>query len=202
MASARGVSKFDMAKEAAILATEALREEDRVGVLAFDDKQEWVVDFQTLGTGLSLGTIQERIATIQIGAGTDIRAALAEGLPVLAAQPGTVRHAVLLTDGRSFETTRGPYRELIEQARAANITLSSIAIGSDSDIELLQDLAQWGAGRYHFAAAPNDIPRLTLLESEIARTEPQVEGDFRADLQTPHPALRDFAPNEIPRLAG
>jgi hypothetical protein len=63
-------------------------------------------------------------------------------------------------------------------------------------------LAQWGAGRYHFAAAPNDIPRLTLLESEIARTEPQVEGDFRADLQTPHPALRDFAPNEIPRLAG
>jgi Ca-activated chloride channel homolog len=202
MASARGVSKFDMAKEAAILATEALREEDRVGVLAFDDKQEWVVDFQTLGTGLSLGTIQERIATIQIGAGTDIRAALAEGLPTLAAQAGSVRHAVLLTDGRSFETTRGPYRELIEQARAANITLSSIAIGSDSDIELLQDLAQWGAGRYHFAAAPNDIPRLTLLESEIARTEPQVEGDFRADLQTPHPALRDFAPNEIPRLEG
>ena len=202
MAAARGVSKFDMAKEAAILATEALRDEDRVGVLAFDDKQEWVVDFQTLGTGLSLGTIQERIATIQIGAGTDIRAALAVGLPALAAQPGTVRHAVLLTDGRSFETTRGPYRELIERARAANITLSSIAIGGDSDTELLQDLAQWGAGRYHFAAAPNDIPRLTLLESEIARTEPQVEGDFRADLQTPHPALRDFAPNEIPRLEG
>jgi uncharacterized membrane protein len=202
MAAARGVSKFDMAKEAAILATESLREEDRVGVLAFDDKQEWIVDFQTLGTGLSLGTIQERIATIQIGAGTDIRAALAIGLPALAAQPGSVRHAVLLTDGRSFETTRGPYRELIEQARAANITLSSIAIGADSDTELLQDLAQWGAGRYHFAAAPNDIPRLTLLESEIARTEPQVEGDFRADLQTPHPVLRDFAPNQIPRLGG
>jgi uncharacterized membrane protein len=202
MAAARGVSKFDMAKEAAILATEALREEDRVGVLAFDDKQEWAVDFQTLGTGLSLGTIQDRIGSIQIGAGTDIRAALAIGLPALAAQPGTVRHAVLLTDGRSFETVRGPYRELIEQARSQNITLSSIAIGSDSDTELLQDLAQWGAGRYHFAAAPDDIPRLTLLESEIARTEPQVEGDFRADLQTPHPALRDFAPNQIPRLAG
>jgi hypothetical protein len=123
-------------------------------------------------------------------------------LPELAAQPGQVRHAVLLTDGRSFEGGRAPYRELIDEARAQNITLSAIAIGGDSDTELLQNLAQWGAGRYHFAASPGDIPRLTLLESEIARTEPLVEGDFRADLQTPHPVLRDFAPNEIPRLGG
>jgi Ca-activated chloride channel family protein len=202
MAAVKGVSKLDMAKESAILATESLREEDRVGVLTFDDNQEWAVDFQQLGAGLSLGTIQDRIAGIPIGAGTDIRAALQVGLPALAAQPGKVRHAVLLTDGRSFDSARGPYRELVEQARAQNITLSAIAIGQDADTELLQNLAQWGAGRYHFAAAPADIPRLTLLESEIARTEPQVEGDFRADLAAPHPLLRDFAPNQIPKLEG
>ena len=202
MAAVKGVSKLDMAKESAILATESLHEEDRVGVLTFDDNQEWAVDFQQLGAGLSLGTIQDRIAGIPIGAGTDIRAALQVGLPALAAQPGKVRHAVLLTDGRSFDSARGPYRELVEQARAQNITLSAIAIGQDADTELLQNLAQWGAGRYHFAAAPADIPRLTLLESEIARTEPQVEGDFRADLAAPHPLLRDFAPNQIPKLEG
>jgi Ca-activated chloride channel homolog len=202
MAAISGVSKLDMAKEAAILATESLREEDRVGVLTFDDKQQWAVEFQTLGSGLSLGAIQDRISAIPIGGGTDIRSALQAGLPELAAQPGKVRHAVLLTDGRSFDSSRAPYRELIAQARAQNITLSAIAIGKDSDTDLLQNLAQWGAGRYHFAAAPGDIPRLTLLESEIARTEPLVEGDFRADLQTPHPVLRDFAPNEIPRLEG
>ncbi len=202
MAAVSGVSKLDMAKEAAILATESLHEDDRVGVLTFDDKQQWAVDFQTLGAGLSLGAIQDRISAIPIGGGTDIRGALQAGLPELAAQPGKVRHAVLLTDGRSFDGARAPYRELIEQARAQNITLSAIAIGSDSDTELLQNLAQWGAGRYHFAATPDDIPRLTLLESEIARTEPLVEGDFRADIQTPHPLLRDFAPNEIPRLGG
>ncbi|MFL5801950.1 MAG: VWA domain-containing protein [Roseiflexaceae bacterium] len=202
MAAVSGVSKLDMAKEAAILATESLHEDDRVGVLTFDDKQQWAVDFQTLGAGLSLGAIQDRISAIPIGGGTDIRGALQAGLPELAAQPGKVRHAVLLTDGRSFDGARAPYRELIEQARAQNITLSAIAIGGDSDTELLQNLAQWGAGRYHFAATPDDIPRLTLLESEIARTEPLVEGDFRADIQTPHPLLRDFAPNEIPRLGG
>jgi uncharacterized membrane protein len=202
MASNRGISKLDMAKEAAVLATESLHDEDRVGVLVFDDRYEWAVEFQTLGNGLSLGAIQDRIGTIPIGAGTDIRGALAEGLPKLAAQPGQVRHAVLLTDGRSFDTTRSRYRELIDQARAQNITLSAIAIGQDSDTELLQELAQWGAGRYHFAAEPSDIPRLTLLESEIARTEPMVEGEFKADLEAPHPLLRGFAANEIPALKG
>jgi hypothetical protein len=91
---------------------------------------------------------------------------------------------------------------VVEQARAHNITLSAIAIGKDADTDLLRDLAQWGNGRYYFAGEPQDIPHLTLLESEIARTEPQVEGDFRADLAAPHPLLRDFTPNKIPKLQG
>ncbi|MEN9935845.1 MAG: hypothetical protein RLZZ387_2424 [Chloroflexota bacterium] len=197
-----GSSKFNMAKEAAILATESLREEDRVGVLAFDVGQEWVVDFQRVGTGLGMAEIQSRIGSLPMGGGTDIYGALEVGLPALAAQPGRVRHAVLLTDGRSFTDERDLYRSLIEQARARDITLSAIAIGSDADTNLLSELAQLGAGRYHFAESPEDIPRLTLLESEIARTEPQVEGAFRAEQTQPHPALRGYAPNEIPQLGG
>jgi Ca-activated chloride channel homolog len=197
-----GSSKFNMAKEAAILATESLREEDRLGVLAFDVGQNWVVEFQAIGAGLSMAEIQSRIGTIPMGGGTDIYGALEVGLPALAAQPGEVRHAVLLTDGRSFTDERELYDQLIEEARARDITLSAIAIGSDSDTELLTQLAQWGAGRYHFAARPEDIPRLTLLESEIARTEPQVEGAFRAEQAQAHPVLRAYAPNEIPALGG
>lgn len=195
-------SKFDMAKEAALLATESLRDEDRLGVLTFDTGTEWAVPFQQLGTGLSLADIQSRIGAIEMGGGTDILAALQAGLPELAVQPGKVRHAVLLTDGRSFTNEYPQYRTLVEQARQQNITLSAIAIGEDADTELLQNLAQWGAGRYHFAATPDDIPRLTMLESEIARTEPQVEGDFRAIQSAAHPLLRDFPANLIPNLAG
>ncbi len=203
MGSASGVSKFDMAKESALLATESLRQEDRIGVLAFDEQQTWVVDFQVLGSGLSLGQIQERIGALDIGGGTDICAALDLGLSTLEQQPGKVRHAVIMTDGQSFRNDScGPYPDLIERARTANITLSSIAIGADADTELLQNLARWGAGRYHFAAQPSDIPRLTLIESQIANAEPQIEGDFRAQLQAPHPLLRDFTPNQIPKLNG
>ena len=203
MGSALGVSKFDMAKESALLATESLRKEDRLGVLAFDDKQDWAVEFQTLGSGLSLGQIQERIGALELGGGTDICAALDLGLSALERQPGKVRHAVLMTDGQSFLNGRcGPYNVLIDRARAENITLSAIAIGQDADTELLQQLARWGAGRYHFAGQPEDIPRLTLIESQIASAEPQIEGEFRANLQAPHPLLRDFTPNQIPQLEG
>jgi uncharacterized membrane protein len=203
MGGARNVSKLDMAKESALLATEALRDQDRLGVLSFDDDQDWVVDFQTIGDGLSLGQIQERIGSIELGGGTDICAALDMGLGALAREPGRVRHVVLMTDGQSFRNDRcPPYPTLLERARAQDITLSSIAIGEDADTQLLQDLARWGAGRYHFAAQPEDIPRLTLLESQIASAEPQIEGDFRANLQAPHPLLRDFTPNQIPRLGG
>ena len=108
-----------------------------------------------------------------------------------------------MTDGQSFVNgSCGPYNVLIDRARAANITLSAIAIGQDADTELLQQLARWGAGRYHFADQPEDIPRLTLIESQIASAEPQIEGQFRANLQASHPLLRDFTPNQIPQLEG
>lgn len=202
MTAALGVSKFDMAKEAAILATESLRPEDRIGILAFDTGTLWVVPFQQVGEGAGLATVQQRIGQLPSGGGTDIELALSEGLPPLAEQPASVRHAVLLTDGRSFSNDFDAYQRLVEQARAAEITLSTIAIGEDSDTVLLDQLARWGGGRYYFADQPEDIPRLTLLESEIARADPVVEGALQPALARPHPIVRDFSPAELPGLGG
>lgn len=202
MTAAFGVSKFDMAKEAAILATDSLQDGDRIGILAFDTGQLWVVPFTQLGPAAGLAQIQQQIAALPPGGGTDIELALNAGLPALAQQVASVRHAVLLTDGRSFSNNFAGYQRLVEQARAAEITLSTIAIGSDSDTALLEQLAGWGGGRYYFADEPEDIPRLTLLESEIARADPSVEEPVRAILAQAHPTVRDFAPSELPELNG
>jgi Ca-activated chloride channel homolog len=202
MTAALGVSKFAMAKEAAILATNSLQASDRIGILAFDTGQLWVVPFQQVGQGLSQAQIEEQIINLPSGGGTDIQIALTGGLPALAGQPSKVRHAVLLTDGRSFTNDMAAYEQLVETARAQEITLSTIAIGSDADLPLLEQLATWGGGRYYFAGEPEDIPRLTLLESEIARADPLVEEPFQADLAEVHPIMRDFAPAELPQLDG
>lgn len=202
MDTAIGVSKFDMAKEAAILSTESLQENDIIGVLAFDTGQQWVVPFQRIGQGNDLQQIQDSIGRLPTGGGTDIYRALAMGVNELVAQPASVRHVVLLTDGRSFTDDRFAYQQLVEAARSQGMTISTIAIGVDADTELLDNIAQWGGGRYSFANNPEDIPRLTLQESEIARADPSVEGTFYADLVAPHPLLRNFVPAELPQLDG
>lgn len=202
MSAAFGVSKFDMAKEAAVLATESLRPADRIGVLAFDTGQYWVVPFQNVGEGSNLAAIQQAILELPLGGGTDIEMALAEGLPALALQPTGARHAVLLTDGRSFTNNMSNYQRLVQTARDQQITLSTIAIGQDADMALLEQLARWGNGRYYYADRPEDIPRLTVLESEIARTAPFVEGTVQPMLDRPHPIVRDFVPAELPMLGG
>ncbi len=202
MTAALGVSKLDMAKEAAQLATDSLQADDRIGILGFDTETLWVVPFQQIGAGLSLAQIQAQIASLPSGGGTDIENALATGLPALAQQPSEVRHAVLLTDGRSFSNNYASYQQLVETARAQQITLSTIAIGEDFDTALLDQLAEWGGGRYYYAGRPEDIPRLTLLESQIARADPVVEEPLQASLAEPHPIMRDFAPADLPELGG
>jgi Mg-chelatase subunit ChlD len=201
-------SKLEMAKGAAIAATQSLMPGDRVGVLVFDTSTDWIVPFTTIGDGRSLAQIQDDIARLQFGGGTDIYSALAEGLPELMAQTSATaaKHAVLLTDGRSYADDQG-YEQLIAAARQAGATLSSIAIGDDADTDLLKRLAERGAGRYHFAADPQDLPRLTLKETEIAREDPRVEGELQpqphmlADGEA-HPTMRGFVPRRIPNVGG
>jgi uncharacterized membrane protein len=196
------VSKLDMAKEAAILSTEMLQSDDHIGILAFDTGQSWTVPFQQVGQGLTLKQIQDTIVLLGVGGGTDIYGALNIGLTELMRQQASVRHAVILTDGRSFTDDRAAYRGVVDMARSADVTLSTIAIGVDADTELLNELAQWGNGRYYFADQPEDIPRLTLQESEIARADPVIEGDFYAELAASHPLLHGLTPGEMPHLNG
>ncbi len=202
MTADRGVSKFDMAREAAILATESLQPEDRIAILAFDTGTLWVVEFQQVGNPANLAAMQQAISSLPTGGGTDIERVLATGLPTLARQTADVRHAILLTDGRSFTNNYFNYMSLMEFARANAITLSTIAIGLDADRLLLEQLADWGGGRSYYADRPVDIPRLTLMESSIARADTLVEGALEPRLNRAHPIMRDFAPAELPPLSG
>jgi Mg-chelatase subunit ChlD len=202
-------SKLEMAKSGAIAATQALMPNDKLGVLVFDTETQWLVPFTTIGEGRSLNQIQNDIASLQFGGGTDIYTALAEGLPEIASQSRdsgiAAKHVVLLTDGRSYANDQG-YAQLIAAARREGITLSTIAIGEDADTELLKRLADQGGGRYHFAGDPTELPRLTLKETEIAREDPKVEGQFQPQphLQgaDAHPTLRGFVPRRLPNIGG
>ncbi len=199
------VTKLAMAKEAAIRATNILGPQDLIGVLMFDNLYEWVIPFQKVSDGAALLNIQQRIAQIPGGGGTRILQALQIGLPALAEQEtaNNARHAVLLTDGKSFDGIEGPsaYDEVVDAAVEANITLSTIAIGEEADQELLAHLAERGRGRYHFAPTPEELPELTIAESDILRSNAIQEGEFQPTVFAPHPILRGLlsAPANTPQ---
>ncbi len=110
MAGGPGSSKMDLAKEAAIRATELLSEQDQVGVLSFDDTSRWVVETQFL---TDPGNVQTQIGSISPGGGTAIYPAVETAFNDIVARDAKVKHILLLTDAQMV------IKDTQEVARAA-----------------------------------------------------------------------------------
>lgn len=194
--------KIEMAKEAVRLASRSLAEGDQVGVIAFNDKQEWIVPLTTIGTETDRARIDGQIAAITPDGGTEILPALSVGLDAIRNVDADARHVVLLSDGKSRTGTRESYQRLLEDALGDRTTLSTIAIGEDADTDLLNFLADQGGGRYHFTQRAEEIPQVTLEEARSAGSQAVIRGAFRPIQTEPSPILSDFAPSDLPTLDG
>ncbi len=97
--------------------------------------------------------IISRLDRIGAGGGTNMYPAMTLAYQQLAdAADAGVRHMVLLTDGM---TEGAGYQQLVEQMRKdQNITVSTVAVGADADVKLLEQLARAGGGRFHQALTP------------------------------------------------
>jgi len=191
-----GASKMDLAKEAAISAAELLGEYDQIGIVAFEDQPRWVI---TPTPATDLGVVQAAIAEMQPGGGTEIYPALKMAFDGLAPIDAKVKHIILLTDG---EAPRGDYPGLTQQMKDANITLSTIGIGSDADTALLQELATLGNGRYYDGNDPFDLPRLVVKETQQVQRAAIIEEDFKPVRISSGPALEGIDLNSMPPLRG
>jgi len=194
--------KIEMAKEAVRLASRSLAEGDQVGVIAFNDKQEWIVPLTTIGDETVRARIDGQIAAITPDGGTEILPALSVGLDAIRNVEADARHVVLLSDGKSRTGTRESYQRLLEDALGDRTTLSTIAIGEDADTDLLNFLADQGGGRYHFTQRAEEIPQVTLEEARSAGSQAVIRGAFRPIQTQPSPILSDFAPSDLPVLDG
>jgi Ca-activated chloride channel homolog len=174
-----GITKLDLAREAAGLAAEVLHPGDTVGVVTYDDAARWLVRPATVGADRDLSDVEAALGGLTTGGGTRIRPALELGLLALAESDGVTRHGVLVSDGRDFSPDVARCDQVVMDARAAGVTLSAIAIGFDADRPLLERLARLGRGRFHQAEDPSDLPRLAVEESEIARSGAARSGEFR-----------------------
>lgn len=190
-----GVQKIELAKEAAIRAVELLSPTDKVGVIQFDDSASWVVPITTLDDP---DTVINRIASIRADGGTDIMAGVRLMASELPDDDAQLKHTILLTDGIASPTG---IPELVQQLYEENgITLSSVAMGRDADQQLLEQLAQAGGGRYHFAADPASIPEIFTEETTLATRAYIVEETFFPERVGISPILEGIS--AVPQLLG
>lgn len=156
--------KMESAKQSAMLAVKTMLPGDYLGVLMFDSESEWVVKLDK-----NRGNAAEVIRTIEPAGGTDIFPALDEAelqLAKLTPQQAATKHILLLTDGQS---NSGDYPAVIARMKRHKITLSTIAIGSDADTKLLEDLAKQGGGRSYSVSDPSKLTQIFLREARTVR---------------------------------
>lgn len=195
-----GIRKMAMADKAAQLAIGLLAPDDEIMVEAFDTDVSQVVPLQKVGNAAHRQQIEGPVGQISASGGTDIFAALQEAYKAIHLSKARYKHIILMSDGNSLvESDYNPLLANIEQDR---ITLSTIAIGSDADLKLMQMLAQRGKGKYYYTDQAAKIPEITTRETRIVSGSSKVDSVFQPQVASSSPLLESVVASNLPSLGG
>ena len=189
--------KLTIAKRAALSSIDLLNPLDRVGVLAFDSGREWAVPPTEVGIRQP---IAERLRDLSVGGGTHLYPAVEEAHRVLRAERARLKHLIVLSDG----LTEGEknFDRLAERIAADGITVSTVAMGADSDRELMSRLATLGKGRYYHTDDPANVPRIFTAETLAITRDLVVEGNIRPRRIHDGEPIEGFGADAFPVLRG
>ena len=166
-------------------------------MIAFDDKFEWIVDMKKADDKEKL---QKLISGIQLGGGTSIYPAVEQAYQAQLKSNAQIKHIILLTDGQDGFRE---YDDLIKKLNDKKITLSTVSVGNDSDVGMLEILAKAGKGRYYHTDINTDIPRIFAKEVYLSINEYLNNREFAPQLNNSHPIINEIiADKTIPSLLG
>lgn len=191
-----GKDNLELAKEAAISTLDLLESSDQIGVVAFDDTYTWVVPLQKAA---DKDAIKSKIAGISIGGGTSIYPAVNVAADTLIEDTSEIRHIILLTDGQDGYTQ---YEPLYTKLDSNYITLSTVGVGASVDVNIMQELAYRGSGRYYESNSGTDIPKIFIEEMYLASRSYLVNREFVPSIAGNSAMIGDAAIDGMPKLYG
>jgi uncharacterized membrane protein len=193
---AGGYTKCDLAKAAAAEVVGLLNANDWVGVIDFDEAYKETVALRRCDDKRA---IQNLIGTIQPGGGTQMYGPMERAYNRLKACDARLKHCILLTDGQSLPAD---FDGLARQMYSDGVTISSVAIGSDSAFDLLKRIAQIGHGNYYYTDDPRHIPRIFTREAMLASKALLIEEEFYPVQKAESQILKGLAAGGFPPLLG
>lgn len=195
-------SKIDLAKTGVVTASSALAPGDQLGVIAFNDEPMWAMPMTTLTGQDDQARVEQAIAPLTSDGGTELYPALQVGYDAIRNVDADVRHIILMSDGKSRGGTRETYAQLVNDIGNDDISLSTVALGTDADLELLEYLSVEGGGRYRVANSPEEIPTITFEEAQSAGSQSVLRGAFTPVQQQPSTILNDIDTASMPAIQG
>jgi Ca-activated chloride channel family protein len=191
-----GGEKIEMAKTAARSAAELLGNSDQLAVVAFDGDTYVVSEMQAAS---NKGRIIDDISRIEADGGTTMYPAMEKAFDILQETQARLKHVIILTDGIS---SPGDFTGLAQAMAQARITLSTVAVGSDSDTSLLEEIAKTGQGRYYLTEDPAAIPQIFAKETVTASKSAIDEQPFIPQVVRATQALKEIDLENSPFLLG
>ncbi len=163
-------TKMDLANLGAKSVIELLSSMDSIGVIAVDSSPHTIVDLVPVE---DKGRLMSTVGSVQsMGGGIFVYDGLVAAKAMLATAPQLNRHIILFSDAADSEQQEG-CAELIDEMRELNISLSVIALGTetDPDADFLKMIAKRGEGEAYFTVDPTELPRLFAQDTlTIARS--------------------------------
>lgn len=174
MTVGNGRTKMQLANLATAEVLDMLSPMDEFGVVAVDSSPHIIVNLAPVETQSSN---RGRILRIRSqGGGIFVYEALSAAARMLVKAEAGTRHIILFADAADSEQP-GRYRELLEECRKANITVSVVGLGtaSDVDADLLRDIARRGEGRIFFTQNAQELPRLFAQDTFVVARSTFIE---------------------------
>lgn len=191
-----GVQKVVMAREACKAVVKLQKAEDWVGVMGFDAVGQWVVQ-PTLG--INKNDTLMKLSAMQAGGGTDLYPALKAAFEASKSIPAQIKHFLIFTDGL---VAPADFQGLTRQMNEANSTVSTVAFGTDADVQFLKDLAIMGKGNAYTANSLHDLPKIFTREVFMANKATLNEEPFAARPASDSPLVSSIGWSGAPMLYG
>lgn len=196
-AQAGNTTKIDLLKEAAAAAVEAMPEEDIVGAVAFDRYPQWIVHPGPVSEVRA--ELFEGLRRLTADGGTYLFTALDQAVKALLPLEARVRHAIVISDGKTIRD-EAALSALLAEVGETGVGVTTIAIGTDPDLEVLRTLAEVSGGRSYELAAMTDLRPVLVQETERVSRPRFLE---RETAVLPGPGAAAFpVSGELPPLAG
>lgn len=188
--------RIEMAKSAASAAVELLGRRDSVAVLAFDGDTYVQCEMQPASNTAKL---KDEISRLEANGGTTMYPAMEMAYEMLLATQVKLKHAILLTDGMS---SPGDFEGLAQLMASSKMTVSTVAVGDDSDATLLETIARVGKGRHYQTSDPSQVPQIFAKETVTASKSAIDEQPFIPVVVRATHALKDIDMEAAPFLLG